>query len=571
MQIALIDAIGPFFRDHPGRRINWSKIPFAHLPPTDGAGDEAWRAIGREMDTVAAAARSLGYNAVTLDDVAHLTSMPEFEEEVGRAITGWAERFRWLIRQIRGLRLDVYLTADYLVTSPAIDTLVGEDQEKCRKWFAAQVAACLDQFPEIAGVVLRIGESDGRDVKDRLRSRLVLRDAKGTNRLLRTLLPAFEARGKRLIFRTWTVGAHLIGDLIWNRGRLAAALEGIRSPAFVLSMKHGESDFFRYLPVNRQFFRVEVPCIVEFQARREYEGAGEYPAFIGWEIERLRAELAGAATLVGFSVWCQTGGWHAFRRRAFLEPEAIWIDLNTATIARMMLGGQSVADAIGAFFGEPGKAEAIELLRLADRLVLDALYLPEFARKKLFFRRVRIPPLIHVYWDSIFINAAVRQILGHFTADPEEAIRSGEAALDHFAAMENLASALGLPVEDIRFMRDSFHLMALARRHALLPRDPELETTILGAKAAYKVAWPRSRRQRYRVRISFGPERLNRRLLGWLSGLLIRKRRGYRPLLDQVFTLRILSWCVLFIHARHRKAVPKFLRKSAMGLDTVFR
>lgn len=571
MEIALIDAIGPFFRGYTARRINWSKIPFAHLPSAGEEGDAEWEAIGREMESFALSVKALGYNAVTLDDVAHVTVVPDYEEEITRAISGLAGRFRVLFRQLRGHGLEVYLTADYLVTSPAIDALVGEDQETCREWFTAQVASCLDQFPEISGVVLRIGESDGRDVKDHLRSRLVLRDAKGTNRLLRHLLPVFESRGKRLIFRTWTVGAHLIGDLIWNRGRLAAALEGIHSPAFVLSMKHGESDFFRYLPVNRHFFRVEVPCIVEFQARREYEGAGEYPSFIGWELERLRAELAGVGTLVGFSVWCQTGGWHAFRRRAFLEPEAVWIDLNTATIARMMMAGQSVADAVGAFFGEESKADAIELLRLADRVILDALYLPEFARKKLFFRRVRIPPLIHVYWDSIFINAAVRQILGHFTGDPEEAIRQGEAAMGHFVFMEALASKMGLPKEDIRFMRDSFQIMLLARRHALLPQDPELEKSILEAKAAYKQAWPRTHRQRYRVRVSFGPERVNRRLLGWLSGLLIRKRRGYRPLLDQVFTLRILSWLVLFIHARHRKAVPKFLRKSAMGVDTVFR
>ena len=58
-------------------------------------------------------------------------------------------------------------------------------------------------------------------------------------------------------------------------------------------MKHGESDFFRYLPLNRSFFRVKQRKLLELQARREYEGAGEYPSFIGWDCERFAEELSG--------------------------------------------------------------------------------------------------------------------------------------------------------------------------------------------------------------------------------------------------------------------------------------
>lgn len=71
--------------------------------------------------------------------------------------------------------------------------------------------------------------------------------------------------------------------------------------------------------------------IIELQARREYEGAGEYPSFIGWDCQHFVEELTDAEDVVGMSVWCQTGGWHRFRRRAFLETSNrdIWIRLNT--------------------------------------------------------------------------------------------------------------------------------------------------------------------------------------------------------------------------------------------------
>ena len=229
-------------------------------------------------------------------------------------------------------------------------------------------------------------------------------------------------------------------------------------------MKYGESDFFRYLPLNRHFFRIDLPKIIELQARREYEGAGEYPSFIGWDCERYERELAGARNVVGFSVWCQTGGWHAFRRLAFLDPEAVWIDLNTTVALRIFKDGASIEEAVTSFFGCGHASAAIELLRLSEVVIREMLYIEEFAREKLFFRRVRIPPLLHVYWDSIFINQSVRRVLLHFVRDPEEAIRAGEAAFTLFDRMVTLARQVGLPEDDLLFMRDTFAIILLARR-----------------------------------------------------------------------------------------------------------
>jgi hypothetical protein len=329
------------------------------------------------------------------------------------------------------------------------------------------------RLPQIEGIILRIGEADASDVKDPLRSRLILRTAGEVNHMLRVLLPVFEARDRRLVFRTWTVGAYLIGDLIWHRDRLVRAFRGIQSRHFLLSMKYGESDFFRYLPL-RQFFRIELPKIIELQARREYEGAGEYPSFIGWDCERYARELAGARGVVGLSVWCQTGGWHAFRRRAFLEPEAVWIDLNATVALRFSRTVPASKRLSRPFLAAADASAAIELLRLAEVVIHEILYIEEFAQKKLFFRRVRIPPLLHVYWDSIFINQAVRRLLLHFVRDPEEAIRSGEAAFTLFDRMVALARQIGLPEDDLRFMQDTFALILLARRFYLLSPEGAL-------------------------------------------------------------------------------------------------
>ena len=571
MEFALIDAIGPFFRGLTKRKINWSKIPFARLATAGPERETQWQAIRADLEIFAGKVAGLGYNAVSLDDVAHLSDHPWFEPEVRARNAVLREEFRALFAILRANRLRIYLTADFVTTSPAVIDRLKDSADATTAWFGEVAAACLDDFPEVEGIILRIGEADGQDVEDPLRSRLVLRTANEVNRMLHALLPVFERRDRRLIFRTWTVGAFLIGDLIWHRGRLASALRGIQSRVFVLSMKYGESDFFRYLPLNRHFFDIDLPKIIELQARREYEGAGEYPSFIGWDCEHYARELAGARNVVGFSVWCQTGGWHAFRRLAFLDPEAIWIDLNATAALRIFKEGASVEQVVTSFFGSGKSSAAMELLRLAEVAIRELLYIEEFARQKLFFRRVRIPPLLHVYWDSLFINQPVRRVLLHFVLEPDEAIRAGEAAFTHFDRMLALARQIDLPDEDLFFMRDTFALILLARRYHLLPPDAKLADAIRSAKRAYKARWPRTLRQRYRIRLDLEPARLNRRTVNWLLGLLVRRHRGYRHVLDRLFTLNALSRIYFLFRAHHQKALPKFLRKTAMGIDSLFR
>ncbi|WP_265594391.1 hypothetical protein [Haloferula sp. BvORR071] len=513
-----------------------------------------------------------GFNAVTVDDLAHLAPHPLHEPETAARIAVFREEFAELFRIIQEAGLQIYVTSDVLPVTPAIEAALGQDRQKLEEYYRALVEGFLKAHPEVAGLVLRIGESDGVDVKDPIRTRLHVRSAAETNRLLRTLLPVFERQERTLILRTWTVGAHRVGDLIWHRRTLAKALVGVNSPSFILSMKYGESDFFRYLPLNRAFFRTPHRKIVELQARREYEGAGEFPSFIGWDCEQFARELQGDANLAGISVWCQTGGWHRFRRLAFLEENDrdFWLRLNTVVALRIFRDRESVEDAVANLVGVERAPAALELLRHAETVVKELHYIGDFASQKLFFRRVRIPPLLHVYWDCLFINHAVRKVLRHFVQDPERALREGEAAYALFPRMIELARAAELPVADIEHWRDFCHLIRLARRYYFLPFEPELTERIRASKKAYKKAWPSEKRQRYRIKLSFEPFKVKRQTLGWLSSLLLRRQRGYR-LIDHVLTLNLLGLVFRLFRPGKSKAVPKFLRKSAMGVDALFR
>ena len=122
--------------------------------------------------------------------------------------------------------------------------------------------------------------------------------------------------------------------------------------------------------------------------------------------------------------------------------------------ARIFKEGASVEQVVASFFGVGKAPAAIEFLRLTDVVIRELLYIEEFAREKL-SSGVCIPPLLHVYWDSLFINQPVRRVLSHFVHDPEEAIRAGEAAFTHFDRMLELARQIGLPKDDLLFMRDT--------------------------------------------------------------------------------------------------------------------
>lgn len=567
----LIDAIGPFFPGYDRFRINWSKLPWIRFQDM-GAEEmgEAFERIREDMRTFCRNVSDIGYNGVTLDDVPHLAFHDLYEKSTMERITLYREEFRKLFEVIREEGLHIYLTMDILTFTPELEKKIGKNPSAQRQFLVELLERFFRDFPEVAGVVFRIGESDGLDIKEQFRSKLVLKSPAMVNRMLGAVLPVFERHGRRCIFRTWTVGAHKVGDLIWHEATLEKTVEGISSPALVLSMKYGESDFFRYLSLNRNFWVSEIPKIVELQTRREYEGCGEYPSFIGGDYEQIAIELRDAPNVVGISVWCQTGGWTPFRRLAFLDDSAIWTEINTFVTLRLFKHGELVEEAVSHLPNARNTAALLELLRLSEHVILQLLYLPEFARKRFYFRRVRIPPLLGVYWHHIFVAHSLKKMLEHVVDEGEAAVRAGHAAMAKIKRMRMLALQCHLPEEDIEYMEYTFGIIALAREYFFRPYDEDIRKRLEKAKKKYKKKYPKGTRYRYTVKLDFKPFKLNRRYLRLFANHLIRKKPDYR-FIDKIIGLRLLSIAYFALKRSRPKIVPKIARKSAMGLDAIFK
>ncbi len=571
--IYLIDAIGPFFKGYDRVRINWSKIPWRRFSKLSQEERESLFAkIAVDMERFAKRAAATGFNAVSLDDVPHLIDHEVYEPEIRDRISSYQEAFNPLISICQDVGLDVYLTMDVMSWTPALREHVGKSERAANRFIAELVERLFATLPEITGVIFRIGEGDGLDVKDDFSSDLHLRTPAMVNRFLRAVLPVFERHGRRCIFRTWTVGAHHVGDIIWRHATLERSLAGIDSPALVLSMKYGDSDFFRYLNLNPNFYVTSMPKIVELQTRREYEGAGEFPSYVGKDYEQIAAELEEAPNIIGIMAWCQTGGWHPFRRLTWLEGSSVWTEINTHVTLRIFKHGESAETAIRSFPRcQPEHVSSwVELLRLSHEVITELLYVPGFARQTLYFRRVRIPPIIGVYWHNIFINHSIKKVLKHFVPNGEACIRSGYAAMGKIDRMRVLAGECGLPVEDIDYMKHTLGILALAREYFFRPFDREIQNRLKRAKKAYKKFYPRDSRYRYAVKLDFKPFRVGRGSLVWFLDHCIRQHSSYR-ISDRVFFIHFLSLAYRTLKRRRPRMIPKFARKSAMGIDAIFR
>ncbi len=134
----------------------------------------------------------------------------------------------------------------------------------------------------------------------------------------------------------------------------------------------------------------------------------------------------------------------------------------------------------------------------------------EFARQELFFRRVRIPPLLQVYWHNIFVIHSAQRMLLCFVTDHDGCLRSSRRSIERRDQTQTLASKAALPVGGIEFMRDTFALIALARDYTFADDGTEKIQCIRAAKKGCKAKYPKSG-PLYRVKTDFRPLMLQQR------------------------------------------------------------
>jgi hypothetical protein len=572
LQWKIIDAIAPFIlsdRLSAGETINWSKVPFGHLAAGGGIAPEVRRRISSQFDQYCRQAAAFGYNALSIDDLAHLIDFQCHPPPVKQLIGSYRKLFENLIGIAASHRCRVFINTDVLFRIPGREFPSGDFDEIVNVLHEAVFRVFL-HFPSVAGIILRLGECDGQDVTDQLRSELVIKTPRQARQCIDGILPLFERYGKLLIVRTWTVGAYPIGDLLWNRRTFRRVFGGLTSANLIVSIKYGETDFYRYLRLNPLFFEGTLQKIIELQARREYEGFGAFPSYVGFDYARYRDELRRCPNLIGMQVWCQTGGWSRFQDATFVHQSSVWNELNAfaaiAVFVKGIGGRQAVADFSARRFPHADGAVLQEIVDCADQLMLRLWYLPEFSRRQIFFRRIRIPPLVWIFWDTIVINRTLKLMLRRLVHHRREAIADGYDQLEHFDRIGQLWKLLELPVDQLTLYRETFTLIALCREYFLGEWSEDLAGRLQASVARYHRLYPTG----FTIELNLMNVRTGRAFVKALLRLLLRTRSRYR-LVDLLLLIRFTGLLYPFARLMWGSRLPKFAKRQTMGLQALFR
>ena len=359
-------------------------------------------------------------------------------------------RFQELFGIARDAGVGIYLATDMAALTPPLERYLRRngplDASDPALWatYRAAFEEIFEHVPEVEGVVIRVGEAgplynrSGWDYS----SEYLVESIAGLRTMLHQLLPAFEARRRTLVLRTWSVGVGELGDLHTNPATYRRALGDINSPSLVVSTKFPAGDFYRPLPINPTLLDGSHKRIVELQARPEFEGFAAFPNYeAAMHARALETIRAANPNVVGTWLWTQNGG--PLRASPLslypLHGFWLWIDANTYTASRLAVDpDRPVAELTEEWVRrelttDPAAVAALtQLLLLSPDPVERGLYIRPFAARRVTIAGFELPPLLWIMeWDIVGGWSAVWSNIYNVTkGDLPSALADGFAALE---------------------------------------------------------------------------------------------------------------------------------------------
>ena len=233
--------------------------------------------------------------------------------------------------------LDLYCHTDMVVLPKRLVEKYGLKEfgdltnPECQKFLRLGVVEMFKRFPQLDGLVIRIGETYLHGAPYHTGQ---IRNNASPEKTIIPLMNLLREEvcvklGKKVIFRSWrsfdtdTAAYQKVSDGVEPHSNLC------------IVVKHCEDDFHRGNRFSRVLGMGRHPQLVEVQAQREYEGKGAYPNYVmkgviegfeehgGESIRKVWPKLAGVST------WSRGGGW----KGPYLKNE-LWCDLNIYVIAK---------------------------------------------------------------------------------------------------------------------------------------------------------------------------------------------------------------------------------------------
>lgn len=315
--------------------------------------------------------RELGYNGLVIYETTALSGVESADSIESSELRRWVQHHidhtSRLIDAATDAGLDVFLFYDTLVLTeqalhrnPTALACKNNPQTICpasdQAWDLSVNAlrAMLRRWPQVAGVVLRFGDTDaprlphlvGNDIYSPHCSRCSqFGRADRINAAIRRFYElVVEQAGKRLIARAWNVRPNGLHDSAELAQRVIDALPGAPDDdRLILSFKFTQTDFWRFQKWNpASLLAGDRPILYELQCQRQFEGKG---GFLNWQAGLWRdghpeiadpeargglAEVSQRVNLAGLWAWVRGGGWGG----PFIKNET-WIDANVFAVPKL--------------------------------------------------------------------------------------------------------------------------------------------------------------------------------------------------------------------------------------------
>ena len=401
--------------------------------------------------------------------------------------------------QAHELGLQVYLSTDMLALDTPLEAYLtsrfgGLDTEDPALWgvYADGLDELARTVPDIAGLVIRIGEGGAayQFAGSDFRSELDVTTVAAARAMLRAFTGAAERDGKTIVFRTWSVGVGAVGDMHTNPASYRAVLDGIDSPALVVSTKFTLGDFYSHLPLNDTLEIGDQRRIIEFQSRREFEGFGAFPNDLGALTRTaLQTFLAKNPHIEGVWVWTQDGGPLRAGPMTLETQSGFWqlYDLNTQLALALARDPDADPAEITAdwarrwFSADPATVAAIgDVMAQSRAAITDGLYIGPYASKKVAALGLEPPPMMWIFeWDIPTGDSAALDVIetisrGHL----DQAIAEGRDAVTRTARMRAELAATDPSTWRSPALRAAF-LSSLEYEHSTLAMLSDYRTMVL--------------------------------------------------------------------------------------------
>lgn len=456
----------------------------AFSPTAPYVDDAAMAAASDDWEQFLRAILARGYNAVawpgflefvTFDAVPGIYPDGDVHVERARAMR---DALAPLWQRAADLGVKIYLRTDMPTLTPPLEAYFdaefgGLDTENPALWrtYAAGLDELYDQVPALSGILIRIGEGGSiyQEPGWDYYSEIAVRTTGAVRTMLTTFTDQAERTDREVIFRTWSVGIGDVGDMHTDAASYEAVLDGLDSPALIVSTKYTLGDYYSWLPLNDTLASGDQRRIVEFQSRREFEAMGAFANDLGPELQwALQTLLAQNLHIEGVWTWTQDGGpWRAGPMILYLKS-GFWqfADLNTDLAAALARDPDAdVGEVTGAwarrwFSDDPATIDAIsEAMALSRAAIKGGLYLEDFARVRAFALGLEPPPQMWLFeWDILTGDSATLDVLYDIIGGDrvDETIAQGQDAVASAERMRDLVAGTDAATWRDPAMREAF-------------------------------------------------------------------------------------------------------------------